>query len=149
MCTKHECCTTTYLWCYRLSTEQVHTSIAEITRSLRDLDTGMTYLQRPFHVEDALGFTYAIPSELGYGMLDAYVRCRFEEGAGSQDVALGNYEFSRADRRSSTITASSQLTPGTRIVMAVIVKASMDKLCPTPRCTSFEAHPCPDGGFRW
>ncbi|KAI4686315.1 hypothetical protein J4E81_008667 [Alternaria sp. BMP 2799] len=131
----------------RLSTEQVHTSIAEITRSLRDLDTGMTYLQKPFHVEDALGFTYAIPSELGYRMLYAYIRCRFAEGAGSRDVALGNYEFFRADRRSLTITSSSQLTPGTRIVMAVIVKANVKSVCARPGCASVEARPYPGGGF--
>ena len=146
---ENEQCATAYSWCCRLSTEQVHTSLAEIMRSLRDIDTGMTYLQRPFHVEDALGFTYAIPSELGYGMLDAYIRCRFEEGAGSQDVALGNYEFFRTKQRSVAITAISQLTPGTSIVMAIVVKANMEKLCPTPGCASVKAHHYPSGGFTW
>ena len=121
----------------------------DIQVSLGAVDIRMTYAQRPFFVEDALGFRYPVPSEFDYDMLDTIVKLRFRKGAGSEDVAIGNYEFLRADRRSLIITASSQLAPGTPIVMVVIAGISTRKPCPTFGCPSVEPRPYPDGGFIW
>jgi hypothetical protein len=114
------------------------------------LDARWTYFQDPFIVEDALGRKFPVASEFDYDMLDTIVRRRFKEGAGSRDVALGNYELCKSKLRSATITATSRLVPGTAIIMVVIVQARPSNTsCPMPRCSSVQADPCPRGGFTW
>ena len=134
---------------YSASTQQIYAVVLEIRDSRRAVDTRWAFFQDPFVVEDAFGRKFPIPSDFNLYLMDQYIRHRFKEGHGSQDVALGNYELLRSKQRSSIITPFSQLLPGTAIVMVVIVRADKEKLCPMPRCTSVQALPCPGGGFTW
>jgi hypothetical protein len=114
-------------------------------------DTRWTYFQAPFVVEDALGFKFPVPSEYDYSMLDNIIRHRFQEGAGSTEVVLGNYEFCKTNLRSAAITATSRLVPGTAITMSIIIPTFqfIDKACPMPKCPSFQATNYSGGGYVW
>jgi len=131
------------------STQQIYAVVLEIRDSGRAVNTGWAYFQEPFAIEDAFGYRFPIPSEFDFDLLEHCIRHRFKEGAASQDVARGNYELLRSKERSSIITTTSQLLPGTSIVMVVIVRADKEKPCPMPWCTSVRAIPCLRGGFTW
>jgi len=131
------------------STQQIYAVVLEIRDSRRAVDTGWAFFQDPFVVEDAFGRKFPMPSDFDFYMMEQYIRHRFREGAGSQDVALGNYELLRSKQRSSIITTTSQLLPGTAIVMVIIVERNTENSCPMGRCNSTQSIPCPSGGFTW
>ena len=131
------------------STQQIYAVVLEIRDSGRAVNTGWTYFQDPFVVEDAFGHKFPVPSEFDYHMLDTIVRRKFQTGFGAEDVAQGNYEYCKANMRSAVITATSQLVPGTAVVMVLLIDARSDKPCPMPLCDSVGANSYPSGGFVW
>ena len=131
------------------STQQIYTIVLEIRDSGRAVNTGWTYFQDPFVVEDAFGRKFPVPSEFDYDMLDTIVRQKFKDGMGFQDVVNGNYEYCKANMRSAVITETSRLVPGMAIVMALVIDALSSKRCPMPICGSLRADACPSGGFMW
>jgi hypothetical protein len=134
-----------------MTAQQTYTVVIEIRDAMTSVDTRWAYFQAPYVVEDARGFKFPVPSEYDYEMLDNIIRHRFKEGAGSQDVVLGNYEFCKTNMRSATITATSRLAPGTAITMAVIINSTRVSAtsCPMPNCKSHQAEHCPGGGLIW
>ncbi|KAH6860841.1 hypothetical protein BKA58DRAFT_448594 [Alternaria rosae] len=67
------------------STQQIFAVVLEIRDSNKVMDTGWTYFQDPFVVEDAFGRKFPVPSEFDYDMLDTIDRRKFQTGVGSQD----------------------------------------------------------------
>jgi hypothetical protein len=118
---------------------------------MKGVDTRWTYFQAPFVVEDALGFKFPVPSEYDLELLDRIVRYRFEKGPGSKDVGAGNYELSLMNDRAQVLSTCLRLTPGTHILMAIVLVAPVvdDTVCPMPHCDSLEFSPFPGGGKTW
>jgi hypothetical protein len=117
------------------------------------VDTRWTHFQNPYRLEDALGITHAIPSEIPYDELEHMIRGKFRQGAGSRDVDEGNFELFRTKNKSQTITANtySYLRPGTEITMAIVYPTLVPDgaMCPIPRCSSPQVAKDPGGGFVW
>ncbi|PQE27135.1 hypothetical protein CJF32_00000092 [Rutstroemia sp. NJR-2017a WRK4] len=95
-----------------------------------------------------LGFKFPVPSEYDPDLLDVIIKYRFQEGPGSSDVAVGNYELSLAKDSSQVISSQIKLLPGTSIIMAILVGRTelCDQECPMPRCKSSRTTAASGGG---
>jgi hypothetical protein len=134
-----------------VSTQQIYGVVLEIRSSTSSPDTRWTFFQAPLLVEDALGFRFPVPSEYNFELLDGIIRLRFKTGPGAQEVTGGNYEIFETKNSRNVINATTQLLPGTRVTMAIIVGtvAVSDDACPIPNCGSTRTLPRSDGGRTW
>ncbi|KAF2034865.1 hypothetical protein EK21DRAFT_84984 [Setomelanomma holmii] len=90
-----------------------------------------------------------MPAECDYKMLSVIIQRRFEVGVGSVDVQAGNYELAFTNKRSTLVTAETDLLPGTAVTMAIIISTSTpsDAACPMPRCGLSKATALPGGAL--
>lgn len=123
-----------------VTTQQIYGMVLEIRSSLPGVDARFTYYQLPFHVEDALGRVFPIPSEFDFRMINVIITAQFDEGPGSSDVKLGNYELFRSQDKAQPIAPNTVLRPGTKIVMAILLDERGYEIsgerCPMPKCRS-------------
>ena len=136
------------------STHQIYSVLLEIRSSMTRIDTALTWYQQPVRFEDALGRVIPVPSEYSFGDLRAIVKNRFDHGPGASCVNRGEYEFfnARNTRQTFSLTATTMLSPGMFITMAVLCEnstTSAESFCPIPECCSTETMLLPDGRTKW
>ncbi|KAL0258651.1 hypothetical protein SLS55_006148 [Diplodia seriata] len=136
-----------------VTTQQIYGVVLEIRSTLSAPDTRWTFFQDPFLVEDALGRRFPIPSEYDFNLMNVVIQARFEEGPGSEDVRLGNYELVQTRNSKYAISSGTYLRPGTMITMAIVVEKGFwdtrGQVCPIFSCGSSQAICASGGGFIW
>jgi hypothetical protein len=117
------------------------------------VDVRWSFFQDPLICEDALGRKFPVPSEYDFAMLNVIIRQRFQTGPGSAEVALGDFEITEATDRSSFLSESSFLRPGSSLIMAILIENPFpimtDEVCPMPRCGSSVTRKVDGGGRIW
>jgi hypothetical protein len=115
------------------------------------VDTRWTFFQVPLTVEDALGLKFPVPSEYNYALLDTIIKHRFQEGPGSLDVRVGNYEVFSSKNSGRIISAGDRLLPGMNLTMAILINKPVleDQNCPMRRCGSNRTTAVAGGGRTW
>ncbi|KAK4994992.1 hypothetical protein LTR66_005096 [Elasticomyces elasticus] len=133
---------------------QIIASLTNLQSSATAIDVKHTWFQEPFKLEDAYGRTIPVPSEYGWGKLEAIILDQFSSGPGHAKVFAGEYELFSTDDSSQAITWSDVmlLKPGASITMAVIIgryEKFSPNTCPKPGCRSqtFNSHTA--GGRIW
>lgn len=138
---------------HSVTTQQIYGVVLEIKSNLRGPETGWTFFQMPFQVEDALGRRFPIPSEYDFLMMDAVIKARFDQGPGSRDVKLGNYELFPSQNSGQSISATTFLRPGIKITMAILLDQfnsnASGESCPMPSCRSPQTTKVLGGGRIW
>ncbi|KAF2138449.1 uncharacterized protein K452DRAFT_276837 [Aplosporella prunicola CBS 121167] len=136
-----------------LTTQQIYSVVLEIKSSLSGPDTRWTFFQDPYQVEDALGFTFPIPSEYDFHLINVIIKARFRNGPGSEYVRLGMYELLQTRDTSQAISEGTFLRPGTKIKMAIIIEMPyfgwMTATCLIPKNFSRRNTVVPGRGRIW
>lgn len=125
--------------------------ILEIRECLLSPDTRWTYFQKPFVLEDALGYELPVPAEYRIDIVHAIIRERFKDRPGSLAVKAGNYELYKAEDSNQTIEDGTALPPGSRIIMGIIIVSTQStaETCPRLGCGSNKIMLTPNGSKRW
>ncbi|CAH0022954.1 unnamed protein product [Clonostachys rhizophaga] len=106
-----------------VSTQQIYSVVLDIKASIASkVDVRWSFFQDPLICEDALGRKFPVPSEYDFTMLNVIIRQRFQTGPGSAEVALGDFEITEATDRSSILSESSFLRPGSSLLMAILIE---------------------------
>lgn len=134
-----------------VSTQQIYSVVLDIKASIASkVDVRWSFFQDPLICEDALGRKFPVPSEYDFAMLNVIIRQRFQTGPGSAEVALGDFEITEATDRSSFLSESSFLRPGSSLIMAILIENPFpimtDEVCPMPRCGSSVTRKVDGGG---
>ena len=136
------------------STHQIYSVLLDIHSSMTPINTAFTWYQQPVRFEDALGRIIPVPSEYSFGDLRAIIKYRFDHGPGASCVDRGEYELFNAKntRQTFSLTATTMLSPGMFITMAVLFEnssTSAESRCPMLGCRSTETMLLPDGRTKW
>lgn len=129
--------------------------VIEIQNSITKApDIRWTFFQDPVILEDALGRKIPVPSEYDFSLLDAIIKCKFQEGPGATHVAINNYEIMDARNRVHILSTNSQLKPGSTLIMAILLGMPpsvvlTNERCPSPECRSGNIKKACGGGRLW